>query len=131
MTDHTDWWFHEVESTFDFLVREYGFTIDDRFRHFKGNAITYARSDMKVSLESAPDWNTLSGLVVLRGPRGGWRGQEIDQFLDRGDPKRPSRYPSDSGPLDREAIAITMATWALALRGWLDQQGGTAEPCAR
>ena len=59
MTDNTDWWFNEVEGTFGFLVAELGFEVSERYRHFKGNYIAYARSDATLAIECPPDWNDL------------------------------------------------------------------------
>ncbi len=126
MTDNTDWWFNEVEGTFGFLVAELDFEVSERYRHFKGNYIAYARSDATLAIECPPDWNDLWGWVAVGGPDGTWTGQHIADLLDGDDPTRPSLYAGDSGPLDREAIASKMTDWAAGFRRWVIVRESTA-----
>lgn len=128
MTDHTDWWFTAVEETFGFLVTDRGFKVAERSRHFQGNYIVFSRSDVAITIECAPDWNSLTAWVDVVDPDGNRTESDLAELLDRGDPRQLSRYIADSGPLDREAVVTKMSEWADGFRGWIAVKDRAPDP---
>jgi hypothetical protein len=112
--DETDWWFRAAESAFAMLVSDQGFEIVERFRHFRGNSITYGRGDAVFILEAGADYNSLSGRLFV-GPQGHVRGDEIHNVLAAVDPTTDWRYDGSPDPIDRTAMVAKMDQWAAGI----------------
>lgn len=122
-SDITDWWFSQVESIFRSLQDAHGLRPVTRHRHQEGNFVVYKGPHVVVTLESAPDWNSVFGSIevgVDDGKRVRWRSFDLAEALKLAEPDVEWRFGADSGPPDRDRMVATMQRWARGLDQHLD-----------
>lgn len=119
------WWVRSVRDAFEYLVTDFGYSLDEVRTHFKGNYIVYRSPVFELHIEYDPeathsinaelwvaaDLGRNDEEVIARHPR----AFDVDRLLRARDPSLPLPETMPAR-LDRAVVTEAVAVWARGLR---------------